>query len=76
MRWFQKRCLLYTIPMVPLDQHHLLRHVFALFWGAETNDVADTRVRLLASMSDTHTTADSDVEAAQMTILIDDSNKT
>jgi hypothetical protein len=62
--------------MIPLDQHHLLRHVFPLFLGTETNNVADARVGLLASMSDTHAATDADVEAAQLSLLIDHSNET
>jgi hypothetical protein len=75
IRYFYEIYLLCAIPMVSLDQHHLLSHVFTLFDGTETDDITDTRIRLLASVSDPHAAADGDVEAAQLSLLIDDSNK-
>ena len=65
-----------TVPVISLHQHYLLRHIVTLLRFAESKDTAETRVRLLVSVRYTHPTASSDVEPCQVTLIVDDRNKT
>ena len=65
-----------TVTVVPLHEHDLLRDVNTLLHSAEADDRAGSGVRLLVSVRDTHATADRDVEASELAVLINDSNET
>lgn len=67
--------LLSAIPVVSLRQHDLLCNKFALFHCTEANDISDTRICVLASMRNTHSSPDSNVEAGQIPVAVYDGNK-
>jgi len=64
--------VLNTVPIVPLDQHNLLRYVFTLFDCAETEDICCSRIRLLAPMCYTHPTPSGDIKPGEFSFLIHD----
>lgn len=61
--------------MVTLDEHNFLRYIFSLPDGAESNFACGTRVRLLVSMGDAHTTSNSNVESDQCATSIDNGDE-
>ncbi len=68
--------LLGTVAVVSLYQHDLLGDFAALCYSAETDNCTSARVRLLITMSYTHTSTDGDVEASELALLISDCDET
>lgn len=64
-----------AIPVISLGEHDMFSDVFTLFDCAESNDVPNTWIRLLVSMSHAHATANANIEASEFTILIDDGDE-
>jgi hypothetical protein len=58
-----------------LDQHNFFRHVFALLYCAKTEHIGSSRVRLLVSMRNTHSTSSSDIESGEFTVLVYNCNE-
>lgn len=67
--------LLSTVTVVPLDKHDLLSNLHTLSDRAETEDIADSWVRLLVSVCDTHASPGGDVETGKVTVLVNDGDE-
>ena len=67
---------LYTVAIVSLDQHDLLRHVFTLFHCAKTENIGCSGICLLVCMGYTHSTSSSDIESGESTSLIHNRDET
>ena len=67
--------LLSTVTVVPLDKHNLLSNFDALRDRAEPENVANSRIRLLVPVGDTHTSSGGDVEAGKVTVLVNDGDE-
>lgn len=67
---------LYTVAVVSLDQHDLLRHVFTLFHCAKTENIGCSGICLLVCMGYTHSTSGSDIESGEFTSLIHNRDET
>jgi hypothetical protein len=65
--------VLNTITVISL---YLLRDVLPLFWRTKANKTAKTRVGLLVSVCNTHSTTNRDVEAFELPVLIKDDDET
>ena len=66
---------IHTVSVVSLDNHDLLGDILTLLGSTETKNAAQTRVRLLVSVGDTHSSASGDVEALELTVFTNNSNK-
>lgn len=83
LRWYQyrkiqrnkKKSSLFTVTIVPLDKHDLLRHVMALLNGTESKHVTNSRIRLLVPVRNSHSTSSSYVEPCEFTSVIDNSDE-
>lgn len=71
----EKSDLLGTITVITLNQHDLLSNDLTLVDGAEPKNITQSRVSLLVSVSNTHTTTSSNVETSKFALLIDNSDK-
>lgn len=67
--------ILSTVSVISLGQHDAFSNKSALFNGAEADDISNTRVCLLVSMCDTHASTDGNVEASQLAVIPNDSDK-
>jgi hypothetical protein len=65
---------LFAVPVIPLDEHHLLGDVLSLCACAETNDGSSTRISLLVSVGHTHASTNADIVAQHLSVL-DDGNE-
>ena len=66
---------IHPVSVVSLDNHDLLGDILTLLGGAEPENATQTRVRLLVSVCDTHPSASGDVEALELTVFTNNSNK-
>jgi hypothetical protein len=68
--------ILNTITVISLYDHYLLRDVLALFWCTKANETAKTRVGLLVSVRNTHSTTNCNIEAFELPVLTKDGDET
>lgn len=64
--------VLLAVTVIPLDKHDLFGDGAALVRCKEADDCASARIRLLVTVCDAHTTADRDIEAGQLSVLVHD----
>ena len=67
--------LLSTVTVVPLDKHDLLSNLNTLSNRTETEDVANSWVRLLVSVCDTQASTGGDVETGKVAVLVNDGDE-
>ena len=68
--------LLSTVTVVPLDKHDLFGYVTPLLWSTETKYATQSRVSLLITVCNTHTTASGDIKSFEVSIFTDNCNET
>ena len=67
--------LLGSVAIVSLYKHDLLSDIQGLRGRTISEYVSQTRVGLFVTVSDTHTSAGSNVEASELAVLVDDGDE-
>lgn len=68
--------ILDTITVISLHEHYLFRNIFALIRCTKSKEAAKARVGLFVSVSDTHSTTNSNIEAFELAVSTDDGDET
>lgn len=64
-----------SVTVVPLDQHDAFGNLFTVLRSDETNDITQSRVGLLVTVSNTHTTTNTDIVTNDL-VVFNDGNET
>lgn len=64
-----------SVTVVPLDQHDALSNLLTVLRSDETNDITQTRVGLLVTVGNTHTTTNADIVTNDF-VVFNDGNET